>query len=309
MTIFAVVDIESTGLDPANDAIVEIACVDVVDSVLQDKPRSSLIKPPIKIPPESSAVHNITDYDVKNAAAARDVVPIILPLDRDDDVIYVAHNSAFEKSFLEPYIPGAVWICTYKAALRIWPDAPNHKNSTLRYYLNLAVERALADQTHRALPDAYVTAHIFCELLRHSSVEEMVAWTLEPPVMPTCTIGEWRGKPWRDVPEDFLNWMLGKKDMDADLIWNAKRELQRRKDAVAADESHWFKMKRDLYVDTACRVVSLSQSVDDINKWWKDESEHRAVHKIEKGDDAFNAIVAACAKRKQELLASEAIAA
>ena len=82
---------------------------------------------------------------------------------------------------------------------------------------------------HRALPDAYVTAHILCRLLQKASVAELIQWTGEPPLMPTCPIGKFRGQKWADVEAGFLNWMLAQASMEEDLKWNARRELERRR--------------------------------------------------------------------------------
>ncbi len=57
----------------------------------------------------------------------------------------------------------------------------------------------------------------------------MVAWTSEPKLLPKVPFGKHRGTSWADVPIDYLQWMIGQRDMDADYIWNAKRELERRK--------------------------------------------------------------------------------
>lgn len=83
---------------------------------------------------------------------------------------------------------------------------------------------------HRAGPDAYVTAHILKALFAAGATgKDMVAWTKEPRVLPTCPIGaEWRGKKWADVDAGFLRWMLNQAGMEADLRWNAERELDRR---------------------------------------------------------------------------------
>ena len=82
---------------------------------------------------------------------------------------------------------------------------------------------------HRAGPDAYVTAHLLKALLVTTTAKQMVAWTKEPRLLPKCTIGKFRGKPWPEVEAGFLNWMLNQADMEADLKWNASRELERRK--------------------------------------------------------------------------------
>ena len=124
-------------------------------------------------------------------------------------------------------------ICTYKAALRAWPDAPSHSNGALRYWLEdqglIAIDHTLTQPVHRAGPDAYVTAHILLALFNagHTGLE-MIAWTKEPRLLPTCPIGKFRGKPWSEVEAGFLGWMLRQPTMEPDLKWNAEREIARR---------------------------------------------------------------------------------
>jgi exodeoxyribonuclease X len=302
---FIIVDLETTGTDPQNDAIVEIATVDVRDEqlVIAD---SSLVKPPIAIPPQASAVHHIVDIDVANAPAARDIVPELLGA--DDPPIYVAHNSAFEQSFLEPYLPGARWLCTFKAAKRVWPDAPNHKNQTLRYWLNLPVERERAKDTHRAGADAYVTAHLLLRLLREASVEDMLRWTTEPVYMPVCPIGEDKGfknKLWSEVDAGFLRWMVDKPIDNKDAIWWADQELKRRSteaDKVISARLDSEKASREGYVTGALVALKMALNPEDLKKWWLDESEHRAKHRIELGTPEYRKLVDACANHKANLL-------
>ncbi len=85
-----------------------------------------------------------------------------------------------------------------------------------------------AQPAHRAGPDAYVTAHILKALLERTTVEEMIEWTKLPRLLPRCTIGKFRGMTWDKVEQGFLSWMTKQPDMDSDLIWNARRELNRR---------------------------------------------------------------------------------
>ena len=103
----------------------------------------------------------------------------------------------------------------------------------LRYWLEdqglLSLDHETAMPPHRAGPDAYVTAHILKALFAAGATgKEMVAWTREPRLLPTCPIGKFRGKPWPEVEGGFLQWMLKQADMEADLKWNANRELLRR---------------------------------------------------------------------------------
>lgn len=59
----AFIDIESTGLDPATDRIVELAIVILrVDGTTME--RCLRMNPGVPIPPEATAVHGITDADV-----------------------------------------------------------------------------------------------------------------------------------------------------------------------------------------------------------------------------------------------------
>jgi len=60
-------DLETTGVDPANDRIVEISGIRVAPDG-QREARTWLINPGRPIPPEATAIHNITDADVRDAA-------------------------------------------------------------------------------------------------------------------------------------------------------------------------------------------------------------------------------------------------
>lgn len=225
------VDFETTGLpeDPAA-TICEAAKLDV-DLTKPDFPIigssawSSLINPGIPIPPETMAVHHIMDADVVDSPKAGEAWKRLAEGMTEGDV-YVAHLAKFEQHFYSNRPQR--WICTYRCALRAWPDAPSHSNQVLRYFLGLDVDRSLASPPHRALPDCYVTAEILRKLLALRPIERLIEISSQPPVLPRCTIGEHRGKPWADVPIGFLKWMSDKDTMDADLRHNAKRELKRR---------------------------------------------------------------------------------
>ena len=70
-----VLDIETTGLDPAKDAICEIASVDMVKGGGVTNRMSTFVNPGRPIPPSASAIHHILDEDVKGAPAFRDIAP------------------------------------------------------------------------------------------------------------------------------------------------------------------------------------------------------------------------------------------
>ena len=65
-------DIESTGLDVAKDRIVEISCVKVYPDGHEDV-KTRRINPEMHIPEESTAIHHITDDDVKDCPPFRQI--------------------------------------------------------------------------------------------------------------------------------------------------------------------------------------------------------------------------------------------
>jgi exodeoxyribonuclease X len=122
-TRFRIVDLETTGTTP-NDAVVEIGAVDLVggEIILIG---SDLVRPPVPIPPQASAIHQITDDDVSRCPGLEEVLPFNLDVDQGAGVdVFVAHHWAFEAQWLGIHLQGRPAICTYKAVLRLWPQAP-----------------------------------------------------------------------------------------------------------------------------------------------------------------------------------------
>lgn len=227
MTTLRVLDFETTALTPADGCVIEVGYSDYdVESKTISDPVSWLCGADA-IPPENRAVHHITLAELAglepfNEHAKAEITGGVNCI--------VAHNYSFESTFLGPIeIPA---ICTYKSALRVWPDAPSHANTALAYWLEdrgkIEFDHAKIVPTHRAGPDAYVTAHILKALFNEGVTgKEMVAWTREPALMPRITFGKHRGSDWKDAPGSYLAWIIGS-DMDDDTKWNARREIERR---------------------------------------------------------------------------------
>ena len=231
MTTIRVIDFETTGTErPAE--VVEVGYCDlerdISGSWSVSQPTSYLCGAST-MPPEVRAIHHITLDEVIGQEPFSAIETIEAA---SHCAIIAAHNMSFEEQWLQ--VEGMPpKLCTYKAALRVWPDAPAHSNSVLRYWLEdqglLKLNHETAMPPHRAGPDAYVTAHILRALFAAGATgKEMVEWTKEPRLLPTCPIGKFRGQKWADVETGFLNWMIGQPTMEADLKWNAQRELDRR---------------------------------------------------------------------------------
>ena len=65
-------DLETTGIDIAKDRIVEISMVKVMPNG-QEIVKTRRINPGMPIPPESTAIHGITDEDVKNCPTFKEI--------------------------------------------------------------------------------------------------------------------------------------------------------------------------------------------------------------------------------------------
>jgi len=224
-TIIRVIDFETTGIEPPAQ-VCEVGICDLVDASRITTPTSWLCGVR-EMPPEVRAVHHISLAQCQGMDEFDSAAMFRAPCDA-----IAAHNAEFETKFFESPVPV---ICTYKAALRVWPDAPSHSNGVLRYWLEdqgkIALVHARTQPAHRAGPDAYITAHILKALFdTGATVNKMVEWTKEPRLLPKCPIGKFRGRPWSEVDNGFLGWMLRQPTMEADLKWNAEREIARRQE-------------------------------------------------------------------------------
>ena len=226
------IDFETTDVDPKKAQPIEVAYCDGETFV------TSFIFAET-VPVETSAVHHITAEDIKDAQKWPDVKNTLAGIFGTESLtVLVAHNAEYERTILGEFVP-VLWVCTYKCALRVWPDAPAHKNEVLRYYLRLGDDRGRSSnqRPHSALHDAKVTWLLFQELLRHASLEQLIEWTEQPAKLPRVPMGKHYGKPWDQVDSGYLQWVCNQTDMREDVKYCAKEELNRRKNQHATYRS------------------------------------------------------------------------
>lgn len=224
-------DVETSGHAEDGGVVIESGWVDVDLETKEIGPvlnRLYGLPEGVDLSPEVRAVHHIQKKDLPTETFVAD--DWANEIKADGIVAMVAHNSSYESSFMTPPVP---IFCSYKSALRVWPDASTHSNSGLRYWLQdqglIEPVDELCLPHHRAGPDAYVTAWIFIALLNAGATgKDMKGWTAESALLPRCPIGEWRGKPWTEIDAGFLKWAIGKPSMSEEIKWNCKRELDRR---------------------------------------------------------------------------------
>ena len=224
MTTIRCCDVETTGIPTPEDkhAIVEFGWCDLTTKPLfVDYPDSVLCHPNRPIPKAAMAVHHITDAMVADATGA------VGDLSGADYL--AAHNADFEQQFIKSEIP---WICTWKVALRVYPEAESHALQFLRYELELKANEIAASPPHRAGPDAYLCALLLERMMRDKpeiTLDDMVRWSSGHPLLPRCPLFKHKGKKWADVPADYLDWIVNKpNDVEAYVKANARLELKRR---------------------------------------------------------------------------------
>ena len=214
-----VVDVETTGLDPSADRIVEIAVVGVdFERRCYRKLFHSLVDPEIPIPPEASAVHHITTAMVAGQAPSLDRIRPDLEALADPAIPFATHNAAFDSAFLKPTVPAwtSPWICTLRIARHLWPDAPSHGNQALRYRLDLNVPGN--HPPHRALGDAIATAALLVRQVETAgSVKRLLELSRQPALQRRVPFGKHRGRLWSEVPPDYLDWAARQDWDDPDL--------------------------------------------------------------------------------------------
>jgi DNA polymerase-3 subunit epsilon len=161
-----VVDIETTGWQPAEAAITEIGAVRLNGGEVTGE-FSSLVRPGVPIPPDIITLTGITDAMVRRAPAMPAVLDSFLAFARG--CVLVAHNAPFDLGFLTAACtasglrwPGAATIDTaVLARLLLGPeDVPDCRLVTLADYFGAATIPA-----HRALADAKATADVLAGLL------------------------------------------------------------------------------------------------------------------------------------------------
>lgn len=93
----AVLDFETTGLDPERDRVIEIG-IAVFENGVCSEIRNWLVYPGMPVPEESRAVHGITDEELQHAPRFEGVVHEVLATLQGK--IPVAYNAEFDRRFL-----------------------------------------------------------------------------------------------------------------------------------------------------------------------------------------------------------------
>lgn len=211
-----IADVETTGLDAKQDKIVELSFVEINENFDKVSSLSVKVNPQRSICPAASAVHGIIDSDVAEAPLLEEVLQDF-GADYFEDAFLIAHNASFDQQFLDCHWNIQGVFCTLRAARRMYPDAPNHKLQTLRFFLDLDVDRSAA--AHSAEGDVEVLVSLLKKMVNDSgeSLSTFVDIMLEPIPVDVMPFGKYKGCTLSSLPKSYVKWLFTLNNLDSDL--------------------------------------------------------------------------------------------
>ncbi|MGP1403130.1 MAG: exonuclease domain-containing protein [Catonella sp.] len=178
---YTVFDLETTGVSPQTDKVIEISAIKVRNGQAVDE-FSSLVNPMRNIPYGATRVNGITDEMVADKPVFEKVLGDFLDFIEDD--ILVGHNihdfdmkfihrdcEAFFRMFL-----GNDYVDTLPLARKCLPQIGHHKLTDLALYYKISINGA-----HRALNDCRMNQLVFERL-----GAELKNGTTAPKICPRC---------------------------------------------------------------------------------------------------------------------------
>lgn len=226
---FVCIDVETTGLDPANDRVIELAAIVFTQNETLGE-FETLINPQREIPAESQAIHNITNEMVQGKPAIANVLPEFLSFVGNRTII--GHGIQFDIDIICHEAQRAGIPCSLQKngsfdtlrLARLYGESPSNSLDMLRRHFNIQAEGA-----HRAKSDVLVNIQVFRRLThRFSTTEQIEAALAKPIFMKIMPLGKHKGRALRDIPIDYLCW-AARQEFDRDLLFSIRSEISRRK--------------------------------------------------------------------------------
>ena len=160
--MYVALDIETTGLRPESDAIIEVGAVKFQGERVVDT-FSSLVNPLRPVPRKIQTLTGITPADLDKAPILNTILPRLSAFLKDYPV--VGHNVGFDLSFLQAKNVGTLNppIDTFELASIILPKMTSYNLEQLTKALGLS-----SPAYHRALADAMLAKDLFLALVERA---------------------------------------------------------------------------------------------------------------------------------------------
>lgn len=160
---FTIIDLETTGLDPTFDEIIEVGAIKVKNGNVTDT-FNSLVKPEEEIDEFITEITGITNEMLADAPSISEVLPNFLSFVGDD--IILGHNVNFDINFVydiysklyNKYFSNS-FTDTLRLSRRLLPELEHHRLKDLINHFEINIERQ-----HRSLDDCKATFECYNKL-------------------------------------------------------------------------------------------------------------------------------------------------
>lgn len=161
MDSYISLDLETTGLSPKHDKIIEIGAVKIIDGNIVDT-FSTFVNPGRSLEDRVVALTGITDSDLKKAPLVNEVIGELISF--SDDLPLIGHRILFDYSFVKQAAVNSgikferTGVDTLKISRACFPELESKrlKDMCNHYDINL--------NAHRALNDAIATHELYVKL-------------------------------------------------------------------------------------------------------------------------------------------------
>jgi len=228
--IFICLDCETTGLDPRNDRIIEIAVIKFTFTEILEK-FETLIDPECQISESSMAIHHISQDMVKGQPKILEVLPQISKM--IDKHIVMGHGIKLDLNFLSESAKRCQFPSSFDASLtidtlrlaRLYGESPTNSLEKLCEHFNIEFDGV----AHRAMSDVTANISVFKYLAQSfKKTEELLERLKKPILLKTMPLGKYKGRPFNEISLEYLQW-ASHADFDQDLLFSVRTELQKRK--------------------------------------------------------------------------------
>ena len=171
ISTYTVIDIETTGIDPRADDIIELAAIKVVGGVVKSV-WDKLINPELPIPKKVARITGITDEMVSDAPTISEVISEFIDFVGND--VVVGHNVNFDINFIYDrceYLLNCPfsndYIDTLRLSRKLLKSLEHHHLCDVAEALNVQQEGY-----HRAAADCYTTHMCYQEMIKRFGGKE-----------------------------------------------------------------------------------------------------------------------------------------
>lgn len=163
-----ILDTETSGLNPKEDRIIEIACLELINDIPTGNIYHKFFSPGnIRISPEAEKVHGLSNNFLSKYGLFDNQVDEVLDFLEDSPIIM--HNVSFDLSMINsslerlrlPKLSEKRCVCTLIMARKLFPGSKVNLNALCRRY-KISIE---SREKHDAVTDCFLLAQVYMELI------------------------------------------------------------------------------------------------------------------------------------------------